>query len=73
MTNFDQVMKAYQASRQWLLSLITDPTGARYGVEKSAAERQSDFEEQLARIANFLDFVGNPEQADRSINGRFGV
>jgi len=65
--NLRQIIEDFKSRNQWLMSLITDPTGSRYHVEKSKAQRLQEFEEQLERISDFMDFVGNPQDKYRSI------
>ncbi|MFQ5616197.1 MAG: bifunctional folylpolyglutamate synthase/dihydrofolate synthase, partial [Anaerolineales bacterium] len=62
--NFHQ----YNDRVSWLYTLITDPTGSRYFVEKSRETRLREFKEQLARTADFLAFAGNPQNQFRSIH-----
>ncbi|MGD8458034.1 MAG: Mur ligase family protein [Anaerolineales bacterium] len=50
------------------MSLITDPTGARYQEEKSAEVRLREFQEQIERTCDFLDFAGNPQTKFQSIH-----
>ncbi|MEK6222886.1 MAG: Mur ligase family protein [Chloroflexota bacterium] len=63
-----QTIADYHQAQRWLLSLITDPTGARYHKEKSKAQRQQEFEEQLQRTDNFLNYVDNPHTKYASIH-----
>jgi dihydrofolate synthase/folylpolyglutamate synthase len=66
--DIDSILEKYHQSNQWLTSLITDPTGARYLQEKSDDIRLREFQEQIDRTNNFLDFVGNPQTRFRSIH-----
>lgn len=66
--HFDSILRDYQHQVNWLYSLITDPTGSRYFIEKSLETRQREFSEQLARTADFLDFAGNPQARYNSIH-----
>lgn len=66
--NFDRILEEYNTAQQWLLSLVTDPSGNRYLIEKAPAQRQAEYEEQLKRTAAFLDFLGNPQDSYKSIH-----
>jgi dihydrofolate synthase/folylpolyglutamate synthase len=61
-------LDAFEAANDWLLSLITDPEGKRYFVDRSPVERLAELKEQLARTAEFLEFAGNPQKAFRGIH-----
>lgn len=50
------------------MSLITDPTGARYLQEKNDDIRLKEFREQIDRTSDFLDFAGNPQKKYHSIH-----
>ncbi len=52
----------------WLESLITDPAGTRYLQTDSSEARRQEFQEQLARAADFLNFAGNPQAKYPSIH-----
>ena len=65
---FEKILAEYNREHAWLLSLITDPEGKRYFVEKSAGERLREYQEQLARMADFLKFAGNPQEKFSSIH-----
>lgn len=65
---FDQIIEEYNAACNWLFSLVTDPSGNRYLIEKSPAQRRAEYEEQLKRTAAFLDFLGNPQDSYKSIH-----
>ncbi len=58
----------YSRQIDWLYSLVTDPTGSRYFLEKSPETRQREFVAQLARTADFLEFAGNPQARFNSIH-----
>jgi dihydrofolate synthase/folylpolyglutamate synthase len=66
--DIDSILEKYHQSRQWLMSLITDPTGARYLQEKSDDIRLKEFREQIERTGDFLDFAGNPQKKYHSIH-----
>ncbi len=66
--DLSQVVENFKTQNQWLMGLITDPTGSRYHAEKSKAQRLFEFEEQMERTADFLEFIGNPESKYRSIH-----
>jgi dihydrofolate synthase/folylpolyglutamate synthase len=67
-TEFDAILEKYHQARQWLLSLITDPTGSRYHLDKSKDVRLSEFLEQIDRTGNFLDFAGDPQTQYHSVH-----
>lgn len=52
----------YQAALAWLWSLVRDPQGKRFLIEKSADRRRQEMVAQLARTADFLSFAGHPER-----------
>ncbi len=58
----------YEQAHAWLLSLITDPKGERKRIRKTAKQRLADFEDQLARTADFLAFLGNPQTRFKSVH-----
>lgn len=60
-TALEPILKEFWASYRWLLSLVTDPSGSRYFTHKSQEQRLQEFEEQLARTADFLHFIGEPQ------------
>ncbi|MFK7800873.1 MAG: folylpolyglutamate synthase/dihydrofolate synthase family protein [Anaerolineae bacterium] len=51
----------FHREHDWLFSLVTDPEGKRFSVPKTSARRQHEMRESMARTADFLAFVGNPE------------
>jgi len=63
-----QAVQAFRQAEKWLFTLITDPKGDRYFQEKSMEVRQMEFEDQIIRTQQFLDFCGNPERAFPSIH-----
>jgi dihydrofolate synthase/folylpolyglutamate synthase len=65
---FGQIIEEYNDAYSWLLSLVTDPSGNRYLIEKSPAQRHAEYEDQLKRTAAFLDFLGNPQDSYKSIH-----
>ncbi|MBT3241002.1 MAG: hypothetical protein HON98_01835 [Chloroflexi bacterium] len=65
---FKEILTEYHSQRKWLMSLITDPTGSRYHVDKSDMQRMQEFEEQMARTGDFLEYIGNPESKFKSIH-----
>jgi dihydrofolate synthase/folylpolyglutamate synthase len=67
-TEFDAILEKYHQARQWLLSLITDPTGSRYFQDKSSDVRMQEFIEQIDRIENFLQFAGDPQNQYHSVH-----
>ena len=66
--SFKNILADYESQSNWLLSLIMDPTGSRYHEEKSEQQRNQEFDEQMARTADFLEFIGNPEAKFKSIH-----
>lgn len=62
------VVKQFRQAEKWLWSLITDPTGERYFQKKSMQTRLEEFGEQIARMEDFLDSIGNPEAQYPSIH-----
>lgn len=58
----DLIIKEFREQIKWLYTLITDPTGSRYLAEKDSETRLREFQEQIARTADFLAFVDNPER-----------
>lgn len=51
-----------------LQTLITDPLGTRFFVEKSPVDGQVEFEKQIERTAALLNFFGNPQDKYHSIH-----
>lgn len=66
--SFETILSEYESQSNWLLSLILDPTGSRYHEDKSQEQRNLEFDEQMARTADFLEFIGNPEAKFKSIH-----
>jgi dihydrofolate synthase/folylpolyglutamate synthase len=66
--NISRVIEDFKAHNQWLMGLITDPTGSRYHTEKRKGQRLVEFKEQMERTADFLEFIGNPQSKYRSIH-----
>ena len=66
--NFENIFHAYEQQRLWLLSLVKDPTGSRYHEEKSREQRFGEFQEQLDRTADFLNFAGDPQAQFNSVH-----
>src|SRR3972149_4177393 len=52
----------------WLETLIADPAGIRYLQTESSEARRQELQAQLARAADFLDFVGNPQSKYPSVH-----
>jgi dihydrofolate synthase/folylpolyglutamate synthase len=61
-------IQQFRQAEKWLMSLITDPTGARYFEEKSTETRMQEFREQIERMQLYLDMIGNPEAQYSSIH-----
>lgn len=53
----------YRTAQKWLFSLVRDPEGTRFFAPKTTAERRAAMIEGMARLADFLTFVGHPERA----------
>jgi dihydrofolate synthase / folylpolyglutamate synthase len=58
----NSIAEQFAAAEKRLMSLITDPKGTRYKIEKSKETRLAEYREQLARTKSFLASVGNPEE-----------
>lgn len=67
-TEINSILDEYHQARQWLLSLITDPTGSRYHQNKPEGIQLQEFQEQIDRITDFLDFMGNPQSQFHSVH-----
>ncbi len=66
--DWQEVRARYDAALRWLESLITDPKGERYLVPQTQDEIRRSQEAGLARTARFLDYLGNPQQAYRTVH-----
>ncbi len=66
--DFESILTEFRRQYQWLLSLVTDPSGARYFTPKTKQQRLQEFEEQLARTADFLHFIGDPQARFNAIH-----
>jgi dihydrofolate synthase / folylpolyglutamate synthase len=64
----DSLQDKFEGQVEWLQTLITDPTGARYFQSKAPEARLKEFQEQIARITDFLEFAGNPQASYSSIH-----
>lgn len=64
----DEIINRYHSDVSWLISLITDPTGSRYFLDKSRDARLMEFQEQIVRLNDFLKFADNPEKKFKSIH-----
>jgi dihydrofolate synthase / folylpolyglutamate synthase len=62
-----EVEAAYRAAQKWLFSLVRDPHGERFMLPRSLAERRTAMATGMARLADFLAFVGNPEQKTTAV------
>ena len=67
-SNQEAILDDYKASYEWLLSLVTDPTGSRYIIEKSLSQRLAEYQKQLERTVALLDFLGNSQDQYKSIH-----
>ena len=65
---FGRIVEEYNAACNWLLSLVADPSGNRYLIEKSPAQRNKEYTDQIKRTEVFLDFLGNPQDKYHSIH-----
>ncbi len=65
---FDRIIEEYNAACSWLLSLVTDPSGNRYLIEKSPLQRNKEYTDQIGRMEVFLDFLDNPQNRYHSIH-----
>jgi len=63
-----QAIDAFRQAERWLYTLITDPKGERYFLEKSMDVRMQEFTEQIQRAHSFMDFWGNPQKHYPSIH-----
>lgn len=66
--NLNQLLADFDKQVSWLRTLITDPTGSRYFQEKNQETRLQEFQEQIARVASFLEFAGNPQKEFLSVH-----
>lgn len=62
------MFEEYHAQRNWLYTLISDPEGKRYFIQKDRSTLRQQFEEQLERMAEFLVFAGSPERAYKTVH-----
>ena len=62
------ILTQFERRVQWLNDRITDPSGARYFIERTPETRLAEFEDQLARTGDFLAFAGNPQNQFPSIH-----
>lgn len=67
-SKFEQILDNFTAQNNWLQSLITDPSGSRYFVDKSSAERQKEYQEQIKRTVELLRYLGNPQDEFMSVH-----
>lgn len=66
--NLENILEQYEQDQKWLLSLIRDPLGERTAKDKIWEVRLAEFQQQLKRIDNFLDYIGNPHMKFNSIH-----
>lgn len=66
--NWDQILADFNRQVKWLYTLISDPTGSRYFENKDQQTRLREFQEQLFRITDFLEFANNPHQRFYSVH-----
>lgn len=64
----DNILSDYYAAQKWLYSLITDPKGERFKVEKSAETIRTELQAAIPRLADFLDSAGNPHHQFKSVH-----
>ncbi len=56
-----ETRRRYDAALAWLWSLVNDPEGRRFFKPKSHAAHLAQMADQMARMADFLEFAGHPE------------
>ncbi len=64
----EAAIQDFRLAEKWLFTLITDPKGERYFMEKSMDERMDEFREQIERIQSFLYYCNDPETEFHSIH-----
>lgn len=64
----DSKYTEYWAAVEWLLGLIQDPQGLRYLSSRTPSERLLEMQQQIPRLANFLEFAGNPQERFNTIH-----
>ncbi len=64
----EDILANYRAAQKWLYSLITDPEGERFKAEKSAETIRAELQAAIPRLADFLDFAGNPHRQFDSVH-----
>ena len=65
---YEDAIEDFRREREWLFTLITDPKGERFFIEKTRETLQQQFTEGLARMTAFLDFADNPHNKFRSVH-----
>ena len=63
-----KAIEDFRREREWLFTLLTDPKGERFFIEKSRETLQQQFQDGLARMAAFLEFAGNPHSKFPSVH-----
>lgn len=63
-----EVLPQYYDAIHWLHTFITDPEGERYSIEKTSEERLEEYEAQIKRMGEFLEFLGNPQDQFSSVH-----
>lgn len=66
--DFEAILERYNKAQDWLLSLIIDIKGERYKEEKSPEQRLSEYQTNIHRMEEFLDFIGNPQTKFKSVH-----
>lgn len=62
------LLEEFDRQLDWLYTLITDPHGRRYFVEKSRWTRLGELQASLDRMADFLAFAGRPQDRYHTIH-----
>lgn len=65
---FNQILNNFQMSLDYIYSLIIDPSDSRKFLPNWEEIRLDVFKENLARTADFLDFIGNPQTTYKSVH-----
>ena len=61
-------LEAYWQERAWLFTLMKDPEGKRFFIERDRSHLLEEYAEQLARMGRFLAFVGDPQAQFKSVH-----
>lgn len=66
--HIEHILAEYHQQVEWLLSLVSDPSGSRYFIYKDPEQRQVEFAEQFARTVDLLDHSGKPQQCFKAVH-----